>query len=159
MLNRVDLRAEISRFLRHAIVGGVGTITDVGLLNLLHQAAGWPLWRANALSFCVALLQAFWLHRRWTYPEMADQDARVQLVKFAIISVIGLGLSQIILLGVHALLHRYWIMWLDGTPEAYAISVNFAKAASIAVVLCWNYSANRLWTFRRAAPVSHERPG
>lgn len=159
MLNRVDLRAEISRFLRHAAVGGLGTITDVGLLNLLHQGVDWPLWRANALSFSAALLQAFWLHRRWTYPEVAHQDARVQLVKFAIISVIGLGLSQIILLGVHALLRRYWIMWLGDTPEAYAVSVNFAKATSIAVVLCWNYSANRLWTFRRAVPVSHERPG
>lgn len=159
MLNRVDVRAEISRFLRHAAVGGLGTITDVGLLNLLHQAAQWPLWGANALSFSAALLQAFWLHRRWTYPEVAHQNARVQLVKFAIISVIGLGLSQIILLGVHALLRRYWIMWLGDTPEAYAVSVNFAKATSIAVVLCWNYSANRLWTFRRAVPVSHERPG
>ena len=159
MLNRVDLRAEISRFLRHAAVGGLGTITDVGLLNLLHQGADWPLWRANALSFSAALLQAFWLHRRWTYPEVAHQDARVQLAKFAIISVIGLGLSQIILLGVHALLRRYWIMWLGDTLEAYAVSVNFAKATSITVVLCWNYSANRLWTFRRAVPVSHERPG
>ncbi len=142
------MRGEFVLFLKFAFVGGLGTITDFSVLNLLHQVAGVSLFWANTVSFSTALIQNFLLHRRWTFPARPQDIFRVQLAKFTLICVIGLGLSQIVFLGTHAFLLPYWAMWLEWSPQVDAISYNFAKFVSISVVLAWNFSANRWWTFR-----------
>ncbi len=148
MLRLPVLREEFVLFLKFAVVGGLGTITDISVLNLLHQVAGLSLFWANAISFTSALFQNFLLHRRWTFPDQSKEVFRVQLAKFALICVIGLGLSQIVFLGTHSFLLPYWETWLGQLPQVDAVSYNFAKMVSIGVILIWNFSANRLWTFR-----------
>ena len=152
LLQDPGVRDEILRFLRFALVGGLGTVTDVGVLNLLHKLAGFPLFWANAVGFYCAVVQNFILHRRFTFPDQGRDTAARQLGLFTAISMIGLGLSQAALLGLHRLTLDFWVA-LAGDPETgYDISYNAAKLISIAVVLIWNFTGNRIWTF--ATPSS-----
>ncbi len=148
MLRQLSLRTEFVLFLKFAIVGGLGTITDISVLNLLHQLVGFSLFWANTVSFSTALIQNFLLHRRWTFPTQSQEPFKVQLAKFALICVIGLGLSQVVFLGLHTFLLPYWESWLGASAQVDTISYNFAKVVSISVILVWNFSANRWWTFR-----------
>jgi putative flippase GtrA len=140
-------RKEVKRFVKFAIVGAAGTMTDFAVLNILVQFFGAPLFIANAVSFTVAVMQNFLLNRRWTFPESRERQASGQLARFAMVSIIGLGLNQVVFLSLHHLWDDYWIAAF-GPDAGFIISYNIAKLFAIGVVLFWNFSANRLWTYR-----------
>lgn len=140
-------RKEVKRFVKFAIVGAAGSITDFSVLNLLVQLMGAPLVIANTVSFTAAVIQNFLLNRRWTFPESQERQASGQLAQFVIVSVIGLGLNQLVFLTLHHFWDTYWINWY-GADIGFIVSYNIAKLFAIGVVLFWNFTANRLWTYR-----------
>jgi putative flippase GtrA len=140
-------KKEVKRFFKFAIVGGAGSITDFTLLNLLVQIAGASLFVANTFSFAAAVMQNFALNRRWTFPESRERHASGQLLQFIVVSLVGLGLNQLVFLSIHHLLEAEWYRML-GPSVGFTVSYNFAKLLAIGVVLFWNFSVNRLWTYR-----------
>lgn len=140
-------RKEVKRFVKFAIVGAAGSITDFAVLNLLVQVAGLPLAVANTVSFIVAVMQNFALNRIWTFPESRERHASGQLIQFAMVSVVGYGLNQLVFLTLHHLWESTWMAYL-GPDLGFLVSYNVAKLFAIGVVLFWNFTANRLWTYR-----------
>jgi putative flippase GtrA len=140
-------RKEVKRFIKFAIVGGAGSITDFTVLNFLIQVFGFPLYLANTFSFTAAVVQNFSFNRRWTFPESRTRQAGGQLAQFAIVSIIGLGLNQLVFLSIHHALEQYWLNTL-GATVGFIVSYNFAKLFAIGCVLFWNFTINRLWTYR-----------
>ncbi len=132
-------RKEFNRFVKFAIVGLIGAVVDITILNLMHKVVGWPLLWANTLSVSVAILSNFTWNRLWTFPESRSRRKREQLVQFTIVNVIGLGINNVIVVGLDALLSH-----AIADPWDY----NLAKFIAIGVVLFWNFGANRLWTYR-----------
>jgi len=139
---------EVKRFAKFAIVGAAGSVTDFTVLNVLVQLFGFkPVW-ANIFSFVAAVIQNFLLNRRWTFPESKQRQAGRQLVQFALISLIGLGINTLILATVDHLLINFWTHLVGHEHLGFTISYNFAKLVAIGVVLFWNFAGNRLWTYR-----------
>ena len=140
-------RKEVKRFVKFAIVGAAGSITDFALLNVLIQFLGLPLAAANTCSFVAAVMQNFCLNRLWTFPESRERHASGQLAQFAMVSLMGSGLNQLVFLSLHHLWESYWMDVL-GAETGFVASYNAAKLFAIGVVLFWNFTANRLWTYR-----------
>lgn len=140
-------RKEVKRFVKFAMVGAAGSITDFLVLNLLIQLLGLPLAVANTCSFVAAVMQNFTLNRLWTFPESRERHASGQLAQFAMVSLVGYGLNQLVFLTLHHLWESYW-MDSFGADTGFLISYNVAKLFAIGVVLFWNFAANRLWTYR-----------
>lgn len=140
-------RKEVKRFIKFAIVGAAGSITDFTVLNILVQVFGFSLFTSNGISFTAAVVQNFNFNRRWTFPESRERQAGGQLARFTIVSLIGLGLNQLVFLGIHHALEAYWI-GIYGENLGFTISYNFAKLFAIGCVLFWNFTVNRLWTYR-----------
>lgn len=134
-------QGEIARFLRFAIVGASGTVIDFAILTFLKQIAGLPTLPANTLSFSAGLINNFTWNRLWTYADARrTKPAWVQFGQFAIVSLIGVLISNTLVLLLEAPLGA-----LIGAP---ALGYMPAKVAATAVVMVWNFSANRLWTFQ-----------
>jgi putative flippase GtrA len=68
-------------------------------------------------------------------------DWRAQLAKFTAVSLIGLALSNLILLSLESPLGL-----MLGHPAWGYLP---AKVLATGVVLFWNYFANRAWTFKQ----------
>ena len=141
-------RKETKRFLKFAIVGALGALIDFAILNVLVLLAGFLPVVANGISFSAAVVQNFLLNRWWTFPESQLHNTRRQMAKFALVSVAGLGINTIVFQFVDLSMRAYWIEWLSDPDLGATISYNFAKLFSIGVVLFWNFSANRLWTYK-----------
>jgi len=133
-------RREIGRFLKYATVGVWGFAVDFGILNFLIFVAYFPPWFANTCSFSIAVLNTFTFNRLWTMPESRQRPIREQLPQFFLVNLVGYAINETIFLGSHALIWQHFL------PTALAW--NFAKAAASGVALFWNFSANRLWTWR-----------
>ncbi|MEM7134660.1 MAG: GtrA family protein [Chloroflexota bacterium] len=139
---------ELKRFVKFATVGALGSVTDFAVFNgLVFWASLMPL-VANAISFCAAVIQNFLLNRRWTFPESQERTPGKQLSKFAIVSAVGLGINTVVFHYVSTLLEPFWQTMVFDTDWAMVISLNFAKLFAIGVVLFWNFTANRFWTYR-----------
>ena len=146
-------RKEVTRFCKFAVVGAIGSVVDFSFLNLAHKLfpwpvfvggglstiVGWPLLAANTLSFTLSVLSNFTWNRLWTFPESRCRPVRQQLAQFAVVNIVGLVINNGILLVAKGILSDF-----IGDPWDY----NLAKAIAIAIVLFWNFCANRLWTYR-----------
>lgn len=141
-------RREVKRFVKFAIVGAAGSITDFTVLNVLVQVFGFPLALANFFSFTAAVIQNFSFNRLWTFPESRGRGRGGQLARFATVSIIGLVINQMVFLSIHHMLEPHWMEWISNPDTAHLISYNFAKLIAIGVVLFWNFFVNRFWTYR-----------
>ncbi len=130
---------ELVRFIKFAMVGALGMIVDLSILNILHGLVGIHLLVANTFSFSAAVVSNFTWNRLWTFPETRDRPVRTQLAQFATVSIIGLAINNAVLWQFYQILAPHL-----GSPWNY----NAAKILAIGVVLFWNFGANRIWTFR-----------
>lgn len=144
---------ELSRFIKFAIVGGVGAILDFTILNALIFWANWHyllrlngtvldagLIAANIVSTGTAIISNFTWNRLWTFPESRSRKKRFQLIQFTIVNAIGLLINT----AIFYLSYHY----LFSPLMSKTISVQLAKAAAIGLVLFWNFLGNRFWTYR-----------
>ncbi len=132
---------EVVRFIKFALVGTLGMVVDLTILNVLHGLVGLHLLVANSISFSAAVISNFTWNRLWTFPETRDRPVSTQLVQFSIVSIIGLAINNLVLWQFY-----HWLQPYLSNPWDY----NAAKILAIGVVLFWNFGANRLWTFRGA---------
>ena len=125
----------IFQFIKFGIVGVIGTLIDIGILNYLHQHFGISVYLAATVAFVVAVINNFLFNKYWTFKNEAGYQSKshVQFIQFIFISIVGLLIN----LGIMYLLIEYFDFWF-----------NWAKLAAIIVVLFWNFIANKLWTFR-----------
>jgi len=140
---------ERSRFLRFAAVGLIGAVVDFGTFNLLVNLGRLPAIWASVLSFTAAVISNFLWNRFWTYPESRSKQVSKQLIQFAIVSLVGLGIRTPLFAWMEKTLIRSLAAIL---PKNFIFSNvflghNIALAIAILVVMMWNFYANRFWTY------------
>lgn len=120
-------------FVKFGMVGVAGAIVDLGLLNLLHLRAGLNIYAATAVAFVAAVLVVYTLNNFWTYRRLGLKFTASNLLKYAAISTVGLGITELI---------------IELLSVRNDLNFNFAKIIAIGIVFFWNFFANRAWTFR-----------
>jgi len=131
-------RREVERFVKFGLVGILGTLVDMGILNALILGLSFPKFWANTCSFSTAAFSNFVWNRLWSFPESRARPFGRQLGQFFAVSLVGYLINQAIFLSLDRWLFTGW------GPLGY----NLAKAIATVVVLFWNFGINRLWTYR-----------
>ncbi len=132
-------QGELTRFLKFAVVGAIGSAIDFGVLNLLVLLFGWPKGNANLVSVSCAIVSNFLWNRYWTFPESRERSFHTQLGQYALVNLIGLAINQVVFLTTDTL-------WFE--PTFGTLGYNLAKATAILIVLFWNFFVNRRWTYK-----------
>ncbi len=142
---------ERARFVKFAIVGGIGATIDFGVFNVLtHLLMVEPV-LASVISFSVAVLSNFTWNRYWTYPDSRSKPLGKQLAEFVVVNVIGGGIRTPVFAWLHTPLERLFAVW-DWPVSATGLSAQFfgynlALAIALGLVMFWNYFVNRYWTY------------
>jgi putative flippase GtrA len=141
---------ERTRFIRFAIVGTIGAVVDFGTFNLFSGVLGIQDVWASVFSFTTAVLSNFTWNRYWTYPDSRSKPLTAQLLSFAVVNILGLGIRTPLFAGLSSLLERLFSL-LPFLPVSFItpdlLGDNSALAVAILVVMLWNFFANRYWTF------------
>ncbi|MGQ9888337.1 MAG: GtrA family protein [Aggregatilineales bacterium] len=162
---------EVERFLKFAIIGALGAVLDVTMLFALQATILPPVTTlavvaATSAAFLTATVHNYLWNRYWTFPDARGHSLRWQLIRFTIINAIGWLLRTVWIsaayLWLGALLMPVALPVVRLFRPAYVPSATAsAKLGSIAalligiaVILFWNFLANRLWTFREAGRAS-----
>ncbi|MDO9546608.1 MAG: GtrA family protein [Pelolinea sp.] len=136
--NLKEQQESIPQFIRFLIVGTSGTLIDFLILIILKNF-GFHTLTANAISFSAGLVNNYYWNSHWTYKDTFGKRSLDQFLKFAVVSLLGLGFNSYILFLLETPIEK-----LLGIPGLGYLP---AKVIATAVVLFWNYLANRKWTF------------
>ncbi len=126
------------QFIKFCAVGSLNAVIDWGLFAVFKVGLrsfgqnGRQL--AKASSFVVAATSSYVLNRRWTFrsrnPKIAHEASR-----FVLVSIIGL-------------LANNAIFYAATAPGWLHLNDLFGLIIASAVVMLWNFYANRHWTFK-----------
>jgi len=122
---------EFAVFIKYATVGVTGTALDVGSLYVFVDLLHIPVLVAAALSFILAVVNNFILNKFWTFRNNS-RKFRKQFIKFSVVSVVGLVLTEICMAVLVYLMDIWYIV---------------SKLITSVIVLTWNFLANKNWTF------------
>ena len=161
-LKSLAQRPGVRQFVKFGIVGASNSVINFGLSNLFHYKLDWPLIPALTTAFFLSVLNGFFWNRHWTFKEARGKPAHTQSFQFLLVNIVGWMLNTSIvvliiasvkghgLLGNTAEFHRIVsaILTNTGKHEYGPLLFNGALLAASAVVVFWNFFANRLWTFK-----------
>ncbi len=121
----------ILKFIKFAAVGMSGLIVDYAFTYLFKEIFKVQKYLANSIGFTIAASTNYILNRVWTF-ESDNPEIGTEYTQFLIISLIGLGLNNLIL----------WLI-----VRKFKINFYLAKFFAICVVTLWNFLANYFITF------------
>ncbi len=142
------------QLIKFCLVGLSSTIIDKGIQRVLALLFPlWPWWICQSISFCFGVTNGFFWNRRWTFKAQHLSSSREQYPKFVATNLIGLLLN----LAFTKLFLIYMTGKLVHGTNPDINTVQIAGLLAIPVVVVWNFSASRLWTFR--APKASAETG
>lgn len=127
------------QFARFFVTGTVNASIDfIVYLGLTRMFSFWQnhLAAATGIAFIVANTNSYFMNRYWTFQSRA-KGHKVEYTKFLTVSLIGLGINVVTF---------SWLVHWFGLHDVAA------KIMVAAVVLVWNFSANKFWTFKSVQP-------
>lgn len=121
---------------RYVAIGGLSFLIDFGLVALLHEVAGLPVWLAAAAGFLASFVFNYFLQRMFSFGSRTPHGGA--LVRYSLL----VGVNTLITVGIVTL--------LDLTVVGWAVGKVFATI----VTTFGNYFAYRYWVFpsHRADP-------
>lgn len=122
------LLGQVAKF---GIVGVVATVLDFLILYILADFIGLHYLTAAALAFVAATLFNYAASMRYVFTSrFGEAEKRQELLLFVTLSVIGLGLNQV-------------LMWLF--VDQVALHYLVAKIAATVFVMAWNFISRKIW--------------
>nr|WP_281380287.1 GtrA family protein [Armatimonas rosea] len=143
------------------MVGVSSFIIDASLLSLLHFRVGMPVAVAGTISFLCAVTNGYIWNSRWTFQDRQG-DSKKQYPKFLATNVVGWVLNLTIMTLTILLAMRLGVMHTQRTTSeilqliatgqgksefSWPVLMG-AKVVATVIVVAWNFTAARLWTFR-----------
>lgn len=120
------------RFVKFGVIGCSGMVVDFGVTWVCKEKLRWNKYLSNSLGFVLAATNNYIWNRLWTF-HSTNKNVTREYGSFLLISVVGLGLNNLIIYLLHDHLH---------------LNFYLAKIIAIGLVTIWNFGMNYLITFR-----------
>ena len=134
------------RFARFALVGVANTGVTFAVFNLctalLHLPAAW----ANVIGWVAGFVNSFVWNRAWTFGDRRHLQMRRVLPRFALASLLALGVSEGVLVGLHAAL----LSWGAERLVSQTVLLNGIELVAIGCSLGVSYAVSAGWAFRKS---------
>lgn len=136
------------RIFKFCVVGVSSTVIDKGVFWLLMTAfPAFPWWLSQSVAFVFGVTNGFFWNRLWTFKSDAHEEVSRQYPKFVASNAIGLLLNLLITKG--------FLILFTGHAQHNANSdkniILIASLCAVPLVVIWNFSISRLWTFKTPA--------
>ena len=120
----------IAQIMKFGVVGTLAFLIDYGLMVALTELGGLNPVLSAGISFCVSVVFNYVASMRYVFKHREDLSKRYEFVIFVVLSVIGLGINEL-------------IMWA-GVDLAH-VSYLVVKIVATAVVMVWNFLSRKKW--------------
>ncbi len=135
LLKRTDRLS--SQIIRYLFVGGIAFVADFAAMVATTEGLDLHYSWGATVGFAVGLTVNYLLSIFWVFSRRSVGDGKLEFLIFALVGVVGLGLTQ-------------GILWVG--EEWLSIDYRIAKLAAVVLVLAWNFSARKFLLFRESVP-------
>ncbi|HTR96163.1 MAG TPA: GtrA family protein [Trebonia sp.] len=129
-------RTMLPEVLKFGIVGGIGSVVDLGGTAVLHSEYHVGPLVSKAVAVTLATVVTYLGSRFWTFKERENQSARREAVLFIVLNVVGLLIAEAVIGFVT------YVLGLHGKIEFNAASVLGTGLGTI-----FRFYAYRKWVF------------
>jgi len=130
------IRHLVPELAKFGIVGGIGTVIDLGGAALLHNAYHVGPLAAKAISFTAATIFTYLGSRFWTFRHRGGHALLREWVVFIVLNLIGLLIAEI------SIGFTYYVLGLHD-----AIAYNVASVAGTGLATVFRYWSYKKWVF------------
>jgi putative flippase GtrA len=150
MMSRSRIQRLAGLGVRFLVVGGISTLIEVGVFNLLYLALGWDVMWAKVAASLVALINAYFGNREWTFRDRGRHTRLTEAILFFVVNAICTALGAgLVVVGI-------WLAENSLRVAAGPILVNVINLASIVVVVLVRFLLYHYIVFQgpRAVPLA-----
>jgi putative flippase GtrA len=133
---------ELAKF---GVVGGIGTVVDLGGAAVLHSTYHQGPLEAKAISVAVATIVTYAGNRYWTFRHRENQSLLREGTLFVVLNLIGLAIAELLIA------FTTYVLVLKGP-----VSYNLASLVGTGLGTIFRYFAYRKWVF--LAPAAQPAP-
>ena len=124
-----------NQLIKFGLVGGIAFIIDYGIMVFLTEVFKIPSLISAAVSFTVSVIFNYIASVKWVFDVDKEKNGKAkELIVFIILSVIGLGINELIM----------WIM-----DKQFGIYYMISKIVATIVVMCYNFITRKLFLEKR----------
>lgn len=125
------LKKLFAQFLKFGVVGIIATGIDFGIMILLTELFAFDPVISSGISFCTSTVFNYAASMRFVFTHRESLSKQSEFLIFAILSLIGLGLNQL-------------IMWVGTSWLGDGLYIPI-KVAATALVMLWNFFSRKRW--------------
>lgn len=136
-------KAIIQQFIKFSIVGIANTGLDFAILNFLHLILHLNLYLSGTISVSVAIINSYYFNSIWSFKDTkSNKNHKKQFTQFIFISLIALCLTN-------GIMYTF--------TEFARLNYNISKAIATVIVVFFNFTANKLWTFKSSLSIPEKK--
>ena len=120
----------IAQIFKFGVVGGTAFLIDFGVMIALTELCGINYLISSGISFVVSVIYNYILSVRWVFEVDENGDKRKEFVIFIVLSLIGLGLNQLLMWVFVSMIHIFYMV---------------AKIIVTAIVMLYNFITRKLF--------------
>lgn len=115
--------------MKFGVVGALAFVIDFGTMTFLTEVFGVPYLASTTIGFIVSVIFNYLASMRFVFAHKEDMSRRREFIIFIVLSVIGLGLNDLLMfLGV----------------DLVGIDYRITKIIATAVVMVYNFVSRKL---------------
>ena len=134
-----DKKPLLKQIILFVFTGVIATLIDFGIYTLLVYI-GIHYMTANIFSFCISLIANYILSMKLVFKGKKERKKATEFIIFAVLSIIGLGISNICLWFCLDFIHIETMLQLNDT-----IAAMIAKVIATCIVLVYNFISRKIF--------------
>ena len=120
----------IKQIMKFGVVGASAFVIDYGIMVFLTEIFQMNYLFSSGISFSVSVIFNYIMSVRWVFYVDTDKDKRQEFILFVVLSIIGLGINQI-------------MMWL--AVAKFEVFYMWSKIGATIVVMIYNFVTRKLF--------------
>lgn len=136
----------LEQILKFGVVGVVAFIVDFGIFSILSNVCHIHYLAANFFGFTVSVVVNYLLSMKYVFSRREDADKRTEFIVFVILSVLGLGLNELIIYMCVDVIYAAWTAVQAWVGRGLAKLIG--KVIATGIVMIYNFITRKLFIER-----------